>query len=182
MESIITSFKKRQRQIIESFVHGYNSFPTHWVTIDIVESEVKDEIKFVFQDVSGVRQHVEKINLMEYRLNDYRSQVINERLRQIVYNAEKQLMLIKSPTPINEEDEEVIYNILIASSLDFTHEFPKDANFAVGVAAKTDPDNWQIVGYGKTLEDAFCEFQTKFNLQQELGNNKEGLTIKLRSV
>lgn len=108
MESIITSFKKRQRQIIESFIEGVNAGQNPDFIVSILESEVKDEIKLIFMEVLNDNRlsHTMRVNLLEYRLNDVRPEAINERLKQIVIEGFK---------AARKEQDEYIRSILVPS-------------------------------------------------------------------
>lgn len=165
MESIITSFKKRQRQIIDTFVAGYNSFPGHFVAINVIDSEVKDEIKFLFQDVTGVAIHVEKINLNEYRLNDIRHSAITERLRQIVFHAEENFKH-KMVKGTQLKDEDVIYKPFFQ-----TEPNAADRPYCVGLRVNDEEDN-VLECYGQNPHIAVVEFF------EELRKNNFIITMK----
>lgn len=152
MESIITSFKKRQRQIIDTFVAGYNSSPSHLVVINVIDSEVKDEIKFLFQDVTGVAIHVEKINLNEYRLNDIRQSAITERLRQIVFHAEENFKHKMADKVLEPKDEQIIYKPFFQTQLNSV-----DRPYCVGLRVNDEEDN-VLECYGENPQIAVGEF------------------------
>lgn len=168
MESIITSFKKRQRQIIDTFVAGYSSFPGHLVVINVIDSEVKDEIKFLFQDVTGVAIHVEKINLNEYRLNDIRQSAITERLRQIVFHAEENFKHKMADKVLEPKDEQVIYKPFFQTQLNSV-----DRPYCIGLRANDEEDSIMEV-YGEDPHSTIVEFFDKLLVSDFIITMKDG--------
>lgn len=86
MESIVTSFKKRQRQIIDAFIFGFNSQPLGQFHLEIEDSEFKGDIRIGFFDkVSRTFYHTFNLNLKAYQLNDVRPEANTDHLRFVIY-------------------------------------------------------------------------------------------------
>lgn len=159
MESIITSFKKRQRQIIDTFVFGFNTNQTDPSYLEVVESETKDELKLMFyqnEDGRNVLKKVVKLNLLDYQLNDWRVGAVVERLRRLIWSAEeinKPGGIKSQPDPIDDED--VRYELFYQKFAD------ADRPYCLGLSVVGVEDEIPLMSYGKTLLDAF-EGLTKY--------------------
>lgn len=109
MESIVTSLKKRQRQIIDAFVFGFNSQPERLFELEFLESDMKDEIKLGFCDKAKNRFYdFINVNLRAYQLNDVRPEANTGYLRNLIYQAYDDTM--KKYEEMVQKDKELQLN------------------------------------------------------------------------
>lgn len=165
MESIITSFKKRQRQIIDNFVAGYNcafDSPNELrLRIVVQDSEVQNEIKLVFHqrdyhssDENWAVNHVIRVNLLDYRLNDWRPEAVVIRLKQLIWEGHNGDIKDEG----GHQEEDVNYEL-------FSQVEPNAAEpYCVGIRVIGMPEEMPIKSYGQSFAIAFERLTVELNI------------------